>query len=637
MDTLVGRRLGKYHLESLLGRGGMATVYRAHDTVLNRAVAIKVLDPALAIDPKAVERFKREAVTAANLEHPNIVRVYDVQQDGSLHYISMRYVQGTTLRDILQDNGPLPLETAVNVIAPVAQALHYAHKNGVIHRDVKPGNILVEPDGLVVLSDFGIARAAGAGQAGLTATGLVMGTADYLAPEQISGRPAEQRSDIYSLGVVLYEMLTGVTPFAGENTASVLYRQVHDAPPPLRSMNPHLPQELQPIIDRALAKNPTLRYSDALDLARDLEEVARWLPQGGPWLKARPGTNGAGNATRYVPQPAAGYDNNAQHWDGGQQTINPYVNEIDPPYEVYEQFDPHVSYTRTPEQRGRGRRTVLLFFALLLVALGVVVMAAGAGVFPLRIGQNGQAGNGGTNRFQAPGPTTYSGPVRTGNGPDIHVPRSLQPITIDGDVSDWAGAEQWAVPAADITYINEKVRDLRWEGPNDLSATFNFAWDDANFYIGAVVTDDVHVQTANTRSYSLYNGDDIEIWFDLDLAGDFNAAAGNGDDFQLGLSPGDFASHGPEAVFWNPDRDSNRNKLVTVRAQRRPANNGYVIEAMLPWAAFGNFRPQPGMGIGFVASAGDNDNPDPARQELMTSTGNRLQYKQPLTFGMLYL
>jgi serine/threonine-protein kinase len=156
----------------------MATVYRAHDTVLNRAVAIKVLDPALTIDPRAVERFKREAVTAANLEHPNIVRVYDVQQEGNLHYISMRYVQGTTLRDILQDNGPLPLETAVNVVTPVAQALHYAHKNGVIHRDVKPGNILVEPDGSVVLSDFGIARAAGMAQAGLTATGLVMGTAD---------------------------------------------------------------------------------------------------------------------------------------------------------------------------------------------------------------------------------------------------------------------------------------------------------------------------------------------------------------------------------------------------------------------------------------------------------------------------
>jgi serine/threonine protein kinase len=159
MDTFVGRRLGKYQLETLIGRGGMATVYRAHDTVLNRSVAIKVLEPALTFDPKAVERFRREAVTAANLEHPNIVRVYDVQEEGKVHYIAMRYVQGTTLRDILHDNGALPLEAILNIIVPVASALHYAHRHGVIHRDVKPGNILVEPDGNVLLTDFGIARA----------------------------------------------------------------------------------------------------------------------------------------------------------------------------------------------------------------------------------------------------------------------------------------------------------------------------------------------------------------------------------------------------------------------------------------------------------------------------------------------
>src|SRR5439155_2245154 len=246
-------------------------VYRAQDTVLNRAVAIKVLEPALAVDPRAVERFRREAVTAANLEHPSIVRVFDVQQAGTLHYIAMRYVQGTTLRDILRDNGPLPLDAIVNIIKPVASALHYAHQRGVIHRDVKPGNILIEPDGTVLLTDFGIARAADASQAALTATGQVMGTADYLAPEQISGRPATPHSDIYSLGVVLYEMLTGVTPFAGETTASILYRQVHDNPVPLRSINPRMPSELQPGLDRALAKNPALRYNDPLDLARDLE------------------------------------------------------------------------------------------------------------------------------------------------------------------------------------------------------------------------------------------------------------------------------------------------------------------------------------------------------------------------------
>src|SRR5437588_9277989 len=143
MDTLVGRQLGKYQIETLLGRGGMAAVYRANDTVLNRAVAIKVLDPALAVDPNAVERFRREAVTATNLEHPSIVRVFDVQQAGTLHYIAMRYVQGTTLREILRDNGPLPLEAVINIVKPVAAALHYAHRHAVIHRDVTPGNTLI--------------------------------------------------------------------------------------------------------------------------------------------------------------------------------------------------------------------------------------------------------------------------------------------------------------------------------------------------------------------------------------------------------------------------------------------------------------------------------------------------------------
>src|SRR5689334_11678552 len=169
IDPLVGRRLGKYQIESLIGRGGMAAVYRAHDTALNRAVAIKVLEPSLSVDPNAVERFKREAVTAANLEHPSIVRVYDVEQSGNLHYIAMRYVQGTTLRDILRDNGSLPPATCLKMIEPIAAALHYAHLHGVVHRDVKPGNILVEPDGTVLLTDFGIARAADNAQSSLTA------------------------------------------------------------------------------------------------------------------------------------------------------------------------------------------------------------------------------------------------------------------------------------------------------------------------------------------------------------------------------------------------------------------------------------------------------------------------------------
>ncbi|MBF6613635.1 MAG: protein kinase [Chloroflexi bacterium] len=629
MDNLIGRRLGKYQIESLVGRGGMAVVYRAHDTVLNRSVAIKVLEPALAVDPKAVERFKREAVTAANLEHPSIVRVYDVQQEGALYYIAMRYVQGATLRDILRDNGPLPLEAIIKIIKPVAAAIHYAHTHGVIHRDVKPGNILVEPDGTVSLTDFGIARAADSSQSSLTAAGQVMGTADYLAPEQISGRPAEARSDVYSLGVVLYEMLTGVTPFAGETTASILYRQVHDNPVPIRSVNPRLPSELQPVIDRALAKNPTLRYADPVDMARELEEVAHWLPPGSPWLSR-------GSKTTYIPAhdvpqngsrkqsvPANVYAHSSAAAANGRAAPRrdtgprPYTADG---YEEAPSYEPQVI---TPPMRGK-RTTLVLVLSILLIAAGAVVLAMAAGIIP-GVNLKGVA----RPMFQAPGPVTYSGPLRKANGPDIHTLQALTQPVIDGDLSDWQGAQP--VPAPYVT-----LNKSRWKGPQDLSTQFYFAWDADNFYIAAVITDDVHVQLPSSRGYQLYKGDDIEVWFDTKLAEDFNDREGNADDFQLGISPGDFGALGPEAVFWNPDRSDARNKLVRVAALPRPTGNGYTLEAAVPWIAFGDFRPQPGQAIGFAASAGDNDQKGTPVQEMMISTAPTLQYKQPFTFGNLF-
>jgi hypothetical protein len=584
--------------------------------------------------------------------------VYDVEQSGNLYYIAMRFVQGTTLRDILRDNGPLPLETIVGIVKPIASALHYAHQHGVIHRDVKPGNILVEPDGTVLLTDFGIARAADNSQSALTATGHVMGTADYLAPEQISGRPAETRSDVYSLGVVLYEMLTGVTPFAGENTASVLYRQVHDQPPALRSINPRLPNDLQPIIDRALAKNPASRYADPMDLSRDLEELVKWMPPGSPWLNRRGqatvlGENGTRRVTGPMNQHGPGYgtgqtqgqfqnypsagngrgqvqpqsQQQIQGQQGGVRTATrPQSKPL--PY-IEEGYEPEQERRReviAPPQEG-NRAVITLLVALILLVAGGLVLGFATGIL-------GKKGPDNSARFQAPGPPAAGALLRTRNGDDLHIPGALVPPTIDGDLTDWQGAAPGPFPAPHITFRREGGRD--WGGPDDLSAEFNFAWDSDNFYVAATVTDNLHMQTARTRSYDLYKGDDIEIWFDTDLAGDFAVREGNGDDFQLGLSPGDFGSLSPEAVFWNPDRNAERNKMVRVAALPRPGKNGYTLEAAVPWAALGSFRPQPGLAIGFAASAGDNDRPDTPGQELMTSTAPTLQYKQPLTFGNLF-
>jgi hypothetical protein len=205
------------------------------------------------------------------------------------------------------------------------------------------------------------------------------------------------------------------------------------------------------------------------------------------------------------------------------------------------------------------------------------------------------------------------------------------PPAIDGDISDWVGSDPNPVPAQFVT-LNRNA----WRGPEDLSADFYLAWDDSNFYIGALITDDVHVQFDRTRGDQLYKGDDLEIWFDVDLDGDFTRNLGNADDYQLGLSPGNFTDLGPEAFFWNPDRKAERNAMVQVKAQPRPTGNGYTLEAAVPWPAFGDFRPQPGQAIGFAASAGDNDQQGVPNQEIMISTPPSLRYRETFTFGNLF-
>ncbi len=273
LTQLVGRRLGRYEIQQEIGRGGMARVYRAVDTLLQRPVAIKVLAPQLGMDPEFARRFEREAITAANLRHPAIVTIYDVGEKDGLHFIAMEFVHGRSLHAILEDRGALGLGYAISILDPLAQALDYAHSRGAVHRDVKPHNVLIDRDGRVLLTDFGIAQMPDADTERLTRTGVFMGTPEYISPEQAQASRVDGRSDLYSLGVVAYEIITGRVPFSGA-TPQLIIAHAQTPPPPPSRIAPHIPGELDLVFMRALAKDAALRYSNGATMVAALQAIA---------------------------------------------------------------------------------------------------------------------------------------------------------------------------------------------------------------------------------------------------------------------------------------------------------------------------------------------------------------------------
>ena len=265
----------RYRVERSVGRGGMAEVFLAHDLLLDRPVALKVLFPEYANDPNFVERFRREAQSAAGLTHPNIVAVYDWGKVNNTYFIAMEFVQGRTLASILKEKLRLTARQACDVAVDVASALGFAHENGVVHRDIKPGNILIGSTGQIKVADFGIARALGSAvEDGLTQTGSVMGTATYLSPEQAQGSQPDPRSDIYSLGVMMYEMVAGRAPFIGDNAVGIAYQQVHGVPPALSEFVADVPREFEAIVAKCMAKSAERRYVNANALRDDLRRFS---------------------------------------------------------------------------------------------------------------------------------------------------------------------------------------------------------------------------------------------------------------------------------------------------------------------------------------------------------------------------
>src|ERR671937_544555 len=275
-DTLIGTLFdGRYQVERKLGAGGMANVYLAEDQELGRRVAIKILNDRHAADDQFVERFRREAKNAPALSHPNIVSVYDRGTAEGTYYIAMEYLDGRSLKELIVSRGPAPVKTAVEYARQILAAVGFAHRHGIVHRDIKPHNVLVAGDeGRVKVTDFGIARS-GASQ--MTEVGSIIGTAQYLSPEQARGSPVDQTSDLYSVGIVLYEMLTGQVPFTGETPLEIAMKHLSAVPLPPSELRPEVPHDLDLIVLRALAKNPQDRYQSASEMDADLASVSRGL------------------------------------------------------------------------------------------------------------------------------------------------------------------------------------------------------------------------------------------------------------------------------------------------------------------------------------------------------------------------
>jgi eukaryotic-like serine/threonine-protein kinase len=380
------RRLGgRYELGQVLGRGGMAEVYLAHDTRLGRQVAVKTLRADLARDPSFQARFRREAQSAASLNHPAIVAVYDTGEDYidgvSIPYIVMEYVDGSTLRELLHSGRKLLPERTLEMTIGILQALEYSHRNGIVHRDIKPANVMLTRNGQVKVMDFGIARAMGDSGMTMTQTSAVIGTAQYLSPEQAKGEQVDNRSDLYSTGCLLYELLTVRPPFVGDSPVAVAYQHVREEPQPPSVFDPEITPEMDAIVLKALVKDPNYRYQSADEMRMDIEACLDGQPVA---ATAAMGSVGYGGYPDDQPTTAL------RATDAGATSMLPPMNPDDGGYG----YDDRVDRRR---QKKSNTSTILLVVAGILVLVGAILI--GKWVF---------SGNGGVGNDTVPVPNLVS-------------------------------------------------------------------------------------------------------------------------------------------------------------------------------------------------------------------------------------
>jgi beta-lactam-binding protein with PASTA domain/predicted Ser/Thr protein kinase len=376
---------GRYKVISRVGSGGMADVYLAEDQLLGRQVAVKILHQHFAEDQEFVERFRREASSAAGLSHQNIVGIFDRGEWQGTYYIAMEYVAGRSLKTIVREQGALDPALAIDIVVQILRAARFAHRRGVIHRDLKPHNVIIDEEGRARVTDFGIARA---GASDMTLTGSIMGTAQYLSPEQAQGHVVSGASDLYSIGVILYELLTGVVPFEGESAVAIAFKQVSAVPRPPSEVNPAVPHALDVIVLRALAKDPAQRFADADEFIMALQRERQALPaSAGAAVLAAGGPGDQGFAAAAALAPAPG--NAAHELDGAPPATGALLL---PAADGYEQD------SGRPPGEGPGIRRVLLWSLVAAIVAGAIVAlvlllssSTGRARVPNVIGQTEQA------------------------------------------------------------------------------------------------------------------------------------------------------------------------------------------------------------------------------------------------------
>lgn len=662
--TLIGER---YRLQRLLGEGGMAEVWLGVDERMQRAVAIKLLRPQYAKDQALLERFRREAEIVAQLNSPHIVQVYDVGQSASTSFIVMEYVEGQDLKELLRFDAPLPVERALQLLRDIAEGVGVAHHAGLIHRDLKPGNVLLSQRGDVKVTDFGVARQIAG--AALTEPGTVWGTSHYLAPEQARGATLSPASDVYALGVILFEMLTGALPFTSDDPVAVAIAHIQEPPPDVQTLNPGVPAGVAHLVARLLSKAPERRPADGKALVKILDSyksgsgslttvqptaeatddapaprpvrpmrvaerpVAPPPPSARPAPPTRAVWIGGGIIAALALCVLVGAfalrrpDNSAAESPGGGSvptaTTAPTVS-ITVPVVVAGPGTPSTTATLSPEPSTASATATLPPESGTPTATATLPPEASPEPSPSLAPPSATA-----TLEPTAEPTATLAPILLPdgpNGPNAIARLREQGIQVDGSLNDWEGIT--SIPIANVTFQPEN-----WSGLPDLSGQARFAWNGDALYLAIDRADDLFVQ--NTEGFSLYLGDSVELWLDTDLLGDQNVAENDGDDFFLAFSPGDFNTRRAEGVIYYPTRDASRHSQLEVRAITN-GGAGYTMEARIPWALLG-VEPFETLGLGYAVGLNDNDDPTVSEQQTQITSTPLTPFRSPQRFGYLIL